>query len=97
MLNILDRSPSTSNSKQETVNVQSVEVKEEKEKISPEKLKEIENKLLLVLDDATIELPIDVIDLHKLVAKHIPNETIPLTAVEDLVQKFTAQTAVKSV
>lgn len=79
----------------ETGGVSSGDSKEERERLPQDQLKEIEKSLLLVLDDATIELPIDTTDLRKLVAKQSSARSVPAWAVEEFLQKFTALTAVR--
>ena len=92
-----DSSPATSKdlTKSDNAAASSSDAKEEREKLSTEQLKEIENNLLLVLDDATIELPVDSTDLQKLVLKQNSIESAPAWVVEEFVQKFTALTAVR--
>ena len=64
------------------------EVKEEKVKVNPDILKEIEKQILLTLDDATIELPIETEELFRLVNKNASIPEMTLSVVDDLLQKF---------
>ena len=60
-------------------------------KLSAEELEQLETQLLLALDDVNLEVPCSAEYLVKIVTKSSEGLHAPVSAVEDLLQKFSAQ------
>ena len=62
--------------------------------VNPDLLSQVETQLQLYLSDVTLNFPIEGNFLYNYVSKQLDNK-FPLSAVEDLLQKFAAQQLIR--